>query len=233
MDTKPNRRARLRLQTISEIKEAALKGLAESGPSGITLRGIARELGMTAAALYGYFDTRDQLIATLAADAYNELADAHEAALAALPADEPARRVRAVCDTFRTWSVGNPAAFRLIYGDGLPGFGPPEEVSKAAGRACMTLLDVVGGAWDHVPAEAREDDTGWEDFQASITEPARARFPHLPPQALSLGLRIWGRMYGPVALEVYGYLGQQTNDPAKLYRREVDAIVSLLGLSEK
>ncbi|MFD3675313.1 TetR/AcrR family transcriptional regulator [Streptomyces sp. NPDC058613] len=231
MDAKPNRRARLRQQTIAEIKVAALKGLAESGPSGITLRGIARELGMTAAALYGYFDTRDQLIATLAADAYNELADAHEAALAALPADQPARRVRAVCDAFRTWSIGNPAAFRLIYGDGLPGFTPPEEVSKAARRGCMTVLDVVGGAWDHVPAENREDKTGWEDFQASLAEPARAQFPHLPPQALSLSLRIWGRMYGPVALEVFGYLAGQVNDPAELYRREVDAIISLLGLS--
>ncbi|MEV7024878.1 TetR/AcrR family transcriptional regulator [Kitasatospora sp. NPDC093558] len=232
MDTKPTRRARLRQQTISEIKEAALKALAEAGPAGITLRGIARELGMTAAALYGYFDTRDQLISTLAADAYNELADSHEAALAALPHEETARRVRAVCDTFRTWSVKNPAAFRLIYGDGLPGFTPPEEVAAAARRCCMTVLDVVDGAWEHVPAALRDDPAEWSDFHESLAGPAREQFPHLSPQALGVSLRIWGRMYGPVALEVFGYLGQQINDPAEVYRREVDAIIEMLGIGE-
>ncbi|MFD0372321.1 TetR/AcrR family transcriptional regulator [Streptomyces sp. NPDC127114] len=232
METKPTRRARLRQQTIAEIKEAALKALAESGPAGITLRGIARELGMTAAALYGYFDTRDQLISTLAADAYNELADSHEAALAALPPEEAGRRVRAVCDTFRTWSVANPAAFRLIYGDGLPGFSPPAEVTEAARRCCMALLAVVAGAWDHVPAALREDEAEWADFQESLVAPAREQFPQLPPQALGLTLRIWGRMYGPVMLEVFGHLGQQIVDPAQVYRREVEAIIEMLGLGE-
>jgi hypothetical protein len=57
----------------------------------------------------------------------------------------------------------------------------------------------------------------------------RRDFPDLPPAAVALALRMWGRMHGLVALEVYGHLRGQTTDPAKLYEAELSDLVRSLG----
>ncbi|MGY1900238.1 TetR-like C-terminal domain-containing protein [Nocardia gipuzkoensis] len=46
---------------------------------------------------------------------------------------------------------------------------------------------------------------------------------------LALALRMWGRMHGLIALEVYGHLRPQTTDPAKLFRAELRDLVRSLG----
>nr|WP_228782433.1 TetR-like C-terminal domain-containing protein [Nocardia abscessus] len=72
-------------------------------------------------------------------------------------------------------------------------------------------------------------DCGWSDFDASLAEHVRTDFPDLPPDALALALRMWGRMHGLIALEVYGHLRPQTQDPAKLFRAELRDLVRSLG----
>ena len=75
-----SRRERLRAETTEEITATALALLAEGGPDAVTLRAIAREMGMTAGAIYGYFPTRDDLINRLITDVYTSLVDKVEAA---------------------------------------------------------------------------------------------------------------------------------------------------------
>ncbi|MET9691113.1 TetR/AcrR family transcriptional regulator [Streptomyces sp. NPDC006514] len=227
-----SRRERLRIETTAEIKEVALALLASGDVAGITLRGIAREMGMTAAALYGYFDTRDDLLATLAADTYNRLADQQEAARDALPEEATADRLLAVADTFREWARTRPAEFRLTYGDGSPGYAPTHEnVVAAARRCCMILLGLVDAAWPTAPEQLKRAEAQWSDFVPSLAALARECFPHLPPQALLASLRVWGRMYGPVALEVYGQFGPEAN-PRLLFRAEMDSALEMLGLDQ-
>ncbi|MFD3995203.1 TetR/AcrR family transcriptional regulator [Streptomyces sp. NPDC058583] len=84
------RRERLRAETTAEIKDTALRLMASGGPDAITLRAIAREMGMTANAIYGYFATRDDLVTRLIDDVYSALADAVEAAWADATAESPA-----------------------------------------------------------------------------------------------------------------------------------------------
>jgi AcrR family transcriptional regulator len=91
----PSRRERLRAETSQEIKTSALKLMAEDGPDAISLRAIAREMGMTAGAIYGYYATRDELITTLIFDVYTSLVDTVEAARDACPADDPDGRLMA------------------------------------------------------------------------------------------------------------------------------------------
>lgn len=96
-------------------------------PDAITLRAIAREMGMTANAIYGYFPTRDDLVTTLVNDVYTALADAVDTAWATTPSADPAVRIEAWANAFRTWALVNPQGFRLIYGDPVPGYQAPEE----------------------------------------------------------------------------------------------------------
>ncbi|MFC9584773.1 TetR/AcrR family transcriptional regulator [Streptomyces yangpuensis] len=227
-----SRRERLRIETTAQIKEVALELLAAGDVAGITLRGIAREMGMTAAALYGYFDTRDDLLATLAADTFNRLADQQEAARDALPQDATAARLLAVAGTFREWARTHPAEFRLTYGDSSPGYAPTaENVVAAARRCCMILLGLVDAAWPQAPEQLKRAEAEWADFVPSLAALARECFPHLPPQALLASLRVWGRMYGPVALEVYRQFGPDAN-PRVLFQAEMDSALEMLGLDK-
>ncbi|WP_280400530.1 TetR/AcrR family transcriptional regulator [Nocardia carnea] len=226
-----SRRERLRAQTTQEIKTVALRLLAEGGPDAIALRAIAREMGMTAGAVYGYFSTRDELISTLISDVYTALVDRLEVARDAAPPDDPGGRIIAWGEEVRAWAVQRPAEFRLIYGDPVPGYRPPPGGPAAAAelRACTGLVGLAAGAWPHVSG-AGGAVFEWTDFGADLVAHVRAEYPELPPAGLALALRIWGRMHGLIALEVYGHLGPQTPDPAKLFHAEMLASVRELGL---
>ncbi|GDY78866.1 hypothetical protein SAV31267_083510 [Streptomyces avermitilis] len=119
------RRERLRAETTAEIKRVALELMATGGPDAITLRAIAREMGMTANAIYGYFATRDDLVTTLINDVYTSLVDTVDTAWETAPAQDPAARIQAWACAFRGWALAGPEGFRLIYGDPVPGYRPP------------------------------------------------------------------------------------------------------------
>jgi AcrR family transcriptional regulator len=228
-----SRRERLRAETTEEITTTALALLAEGGPDAVTLRAIAREMGMTAGAIYGYFPTRDDLINRLITDVYTSLVDAVEAARDACPPDDAGGRLVAWGRALREWSVGNPAGFRLVYGDGVPGYRPREGgvAVEPAHRACMGLTQLVAAVWPlAAPHQLAAD---WSDFAPELVSEVRREFPELPPAAVALALRVWGRMHGLVALEVYGHLRGQTTDPAKLYEAELHDLVRSLGPSQE
>ncbi|MEJ2857337.1 MULTISPECIES: TetR/AcrR family transcriptional regulator [unclassified Saccharothrix] len=224
----PSRRARLRAETSAEIRATALKLMAEGGPDAISLRAIAREMGMTANAIYGYYPTRDDLITTLITEVYGDLVRQIEAARDA--AEGPAGRLLAWAHAFRAWSLANPEGFRLIYGDPVPGYQPPADGFEPEKRACAALVDLVVDAWPTAAATQSHGDHRWEDFDPHTTEDLRANHPDLPPAAVALSLRVWGRMHGLVTLEVYGRLRTQTTEPGKLYEAELDDLVRSLGL---
>ncbi|AXB44366.1 TetR/AcrR family transcriptional regulator [Amycolatopsis albispora] len=227
----PSRRERLRAETAQEIKGIALRLMAESGPDAISLRAIAREMGMTAGAIYGYYRTRDDLITTLIRELYTELVEALFTARDA--AGGPGARILAWAEAFRVWAVANPQGFRLIYGDPVPGYQPPPggPAAEAEHRACSGLTALIGDAWPLISGGRSADaDHQWHDFDEGLVAEFQASYPGLPPAAVALSLRMWGRMHGLVALEMYGHLGSQTSDPAKLYRAEMLDLIASLGL---
>lgn len=226
------RRERRRAETAAEIKRVALQLMAVGGPGAITLRAIAREMDMTANAVYSYFSTRDDLVTVLIRDVYRELADAVIAARDSCAADDAAGRIMAWARAFRDWSLANPDGFRLIYGDPVPGYQPPEggAAPEAEYEVCAGLTELAAGAWPS--AEPLYADSGfeWSDFDATLVEEVRREFPRHPPTVIAVALRIWGHLHGLVSLEVRGNLGAQTTNPAKLYRNEVSALIRSFGL---
>jgi AcrR family transcriptional regulator len=227
-----SRRARLRADTSAEIKTIALKHMAVNGAAAISLRAIAREMGMTAGAIYSYYDTRDALVSALIAEVYTSVADTLEAARDSRPADDPVGRVLAYGHAYRQWAVAHPEEFRLIYGDPVPEYQAPPggAAAEAEHRACVLLTSIVAAAWPQARHRYADGDHSWSDYDPGFAALVRASYPELPPVAVSLSLRVWGRMHGLVSLEVYGHLRPQVQEPAKLYQAEMTDLIEALGL---
>ncbi|WP_227984687.1 TetR/AcrR family transcriptional regulator [Nocardia spumae] len=228
----PTRRERRRSETSAEIKQVALRLMADGGPAAITLRAIAREMGMTANAVYSYFETRDDLVTTLIGDVYAELADTLETARDAYPADAAADRIMAWACAFRDWALANPEGFRLIYGDPIPGYRAPEggAAPTAEHRVCAGLTGLAAGAWPHAENAYADNGFTWSDFEPKLVAEVQRDFPGLPPAAVAIALRIWGHLHGLVSLEILGHLRSQTTNPDKLYRNEIGHLIRALGL---
>src|SRR4051812_14415371 len=119
-------RARVRAEMTDEIKELARRHLATDGAN-LSLRAVARDLGMVSSAIYRYFPSRDDLLTALILDAYNALGETAEKAVSAVPADAHATRWLAVASSVRGWAVEHPHEYALIYGSPVPGYRAPED----------------------------------------------------------------------------------------------------------
>ncbi|MFJ8751992.1 TetR/AcrR family transcriptional regulator [Streptomyces sp. NPDC102441] len=227
------RRDRLRVETAREIKAIASKQLAAEGAAAISLRAIAREMGMTAGAIYSYYETRDALITALVSDVYTAFTDGQQAALAALPAGDVAQRIMTFGETYRHWAVSRPEEFQLVYGAPVPGYRSPEGGAAAAAehRACELFGDLVAAAWSLAEHPPVLQEFTWADFGPEFAGAFRERHPELPAAAAAVALRVWGRMHGLVSLEVYGHLTPQSADPTRLYRAELLDLIVSLGLT--
>jgi AcrR family transcriptional regulator len=195
-------RDRRRAETVGEIKAAALEQLATAGTGGISLRGVARAVGMTVQSLYHYFDSRDALLSALVTDAHHALADATEAAAADTRGQSPRARRLATTAAFRNWALANSSAFLLLYGTPVPGFdpGPASESGSAALRLAAPFVDVMFDGWSPAQIAAIALPDGGEALAAAAPEGV------LPAGALTLFIEMRGRMHGLVMLELLGHL---------------------------
>jgi AcrR family transcriptional regulator len=224
------RRDRVRRATVEEIKAVARAQMAAEGTAAVTLRAIARELGMTASALYRYFGSRDELVTALVVDAYDSLADAMEAAVEAVATDRHADRVRAAFGAFRAWALQHPTEFALIFGSPIPGYQAPEATRPAGLRYTDLLVRLLGDAY-----AAGALDPGRVQVQVPPALERQLlgfrRVAELPAPLLAFGLSAWVRLHGLVTLEVFGHLRPAIGDGAALFEQELEAIVAQAGLA--
>lgn len=220
------RREQLRAQTTDEIKEHALAQVAEGGPESLSLNAIARTMRMSGPALYRYFASREDLLVHLAADGYEDLSDAVEAAAgtAERDADEaPAARLRAIAAAYRQWVLDYPHRYRLMfasrYGSGLMS---PERILPAAQRTMTVLTAAVA---EFGPPEGSALPESLVD-QLQAWRASRAGSATLSPEMLHLSVVAWTRLHGIVALEIEGVFRSMGIDPALLYDAEVEEIVT-------
>ena len=226
------RRERVRQATVEEIKAVARAQMAAEGTAGVKLRAIAREMGMTAPALYRYFASRDDLVTALVVDAYDALADAMEGAVEAAGAGHHAERVRAAFAAFRAWGLAHPTEFALIFGSPIPGYVAPETTRPAGLRYTDLLGRLLADAWADGALDPDRIDLQTPPALARQVEAFQRRRggPGLPAPVLAFGLGAWARLHGLVALEVFGHLAPAIGDGAALFEQELDAIVATSGL---
>ena len=158
-------RQRARAELTREIKEEARRQVAAAGAQRLSLRAVARELGMVSSALYRYFPSRDDLLTALIIDAYNALGDRAERAVAALPRADVRSRWRACCAAVRDWGLAHPHEYALIYGSPVPGYQAPQETIPAASRVALVLGGLLADAQAGPPAP-RQPATGLTSWPA-------------------------------------------------------------------
>lgn len=205
-----NRRERVRAATVQEIKDVARRQLVTEGPAAVSLRAIAREMGMTAPALYRYFPSFDHLVRALVADMYTEACTAVEQAREHAATLEPAARFFTVARAFRTWAISHPAEFGLIFGSPLPGApaGDPTRAGAATGDntganrlaalflATIAELSFPTPAPDDLATGLVEQLTTWRD-SVGIS---------LPLGVVAVGIDCWMQVLGAVSLEVFNHM---------------------------
>ena len=136
-------RERARTEITQEILDAARGYLATDGAPALSLRAIARDLGMASSALYRYFDSRDALLTRLIIDAYDSLGAAAEASESVVDRADLTGRFTAICQAVRAWALAHPNEYALIYGSPVPGYVAPTDTVAPASRVTTLLMRIL------------------------------------------------------------------------------------------
>jgi AcrR family transcriptional regulator len=221
--------ARERGATFVQIKAVARQQMARHGTAGLSLRGIAREMGVTAPAIYNYFPRLDDLITALIVDAFTDLADAIQAAEAAVESETSGPKILASCLAYRAWAVAHPVDFQLIYGNPIPGYVAPAEITVPLARRPFDglyrlFLEGYRSGELSIPAAYASVPPGISaHFAASAPDGG------FPDALLCLLMSGWARIHGMVMLELFEHIGPVVGDPAAFYRYEIEAFLQQLG----
>jgi len=223
--TKPTRREERRIQTVREIKDRAMRQVSEGGPDAVSLSGIVREMSMSPAAVYRYFDSRDALLADLVVDAYDELADA----LVALEGSERSSEdhLDAVLRQTRAWALQKPNAYRLIFQTSL-GSGEhfaADRTIPASSRSMAVIVSAIAGVAGSRPSPAAgTPGSGLEAALLAWRE--RTGLERIPVDVLALAFLSWTRLHGIISLELGGHLAATGIGAAVLFDAEVASITA-------
>ncbi len=201
-------RERARAEITGEILAAGRRYLATAGAAGLSLRAIARDLGMASSAVYRYFASRDELLTTLIIDAYDSLGAAAESREATVDRADLFSRWSAVCTAVRDWAQANPNEYALIYGSPVPGYVAPQDTIGPASRVSALLVQILADASPDQAAGSNAGDTaaaGEQGGWRAALGPVREVFPaQLPDPAIQAGLMVWAGLFGVVSFELFG-----------------------------
>lgn len=219
----PGRREALRAELLASVREAAREQLRKAGPADLSLRAIARDVGISPAGLYRYYDGRDALLTMLITDGYADLAD-HLFLAQGMPeevsdldrdrhvpdavaADAPPRdRLLAAWRTYRRWSLDHPNEFHLLFGQPVEGYVAPADgdTTMANARVNRALIMPAYLAWqagDLAVPELADPPAGLQRLAEEISRATPA------PVSASFAARTlawWSILHGAVALELNG-----------------------------
>ena len=224
-------RARVRAQMIDEIKAIARQHLASDGAN-LSLRAVARDLGVVSSAMYRYFASRDDLLTALILDAYNALGAAVEAADAAVDADDLTGRWLAVSHAVRDWAVAVPHEYALIYGSPVPGYKAPQDTVAAATRSVTVLGRILqhGAEQGRLRGVADDDPELPPPVAETVALISASICPDVPPRVLARGLGVWVQLFGTVSFELFGQFQTVVHDRAAFFDHQMRAQARYLGI---
>jgi AcrR family transcriptional regulator len=224
----PTARERVRAELTAEITDAARRQLAEVGAAALSLRAVARELGMASSAIYRYFPSRDDLLTRLIIDGYDALGAAAEAADD--PAAAPRLRWLAVCRAVRAWARAHPHEYALLYGTPVPGYAAPRDTVPAAARVGVLLGRVLGDAARAgalAPGGEPRDPTLLSDDTIAVLG---GEHPALDDAVRLRALLAWSAVYGTISFELFGHFVGSVLDADRYFDRAMADLAALVGL---
>jgi AcrR family transcriptional regulator len=216
-----NRRERLREATKAEIKEVARLQLAQGGPGAISLRAIARDMGMTAAAIYRYYDSLEALTDDLYADRYAALTK--EVVAAQAGQSDPVERLRHACRAFRHWALAHPQEFALICGAPVVSVSeavPANPKMQAAVDFTLAFVEPFAAAWRTRSGPPVRLVSGVAE---SLDGPLVAvLLDALPVEGVVYFVNGWARLSGAITMEIFGHLRWAAGDVEALFEQNLD-----------
>lgn len=226
MNASRTARARARAELTSEIKNEARRQLTTVGADRLSLRAVARELGMVSSALYRYFPSREDLLTALIIDAYDSLGNAAEAAAAS---GDSRQRWRSVCGALRRWAHEHPQEYALIYGSPVPGYQAPQDTIGSARRVPLVLIEILREEADRLaPVD------GGPPLSATLDRQARelaAEFaPELSPEVLTRMIIVWTQLFGMISFELFGHLVGSVDPTEDFFDHATELMADFLGL---
>ena len=232
MNASRTARERVRAELIREITDIARRHLATEGAAGLSLRAVAREMGMVSSAIYRYFSSRDDLLTALIIDGYNALGEAVERADAACPRDDFIGRWLATCRAVRDWTLAHPHEYALLYGSPVPGYHAPQDTIGPASRDVVVYGRIIADAY-HAgrltppplcpppPAILSED-----------AQVVRTMMPDVPDDVVTRAVTAWTGLFGMVSFELFGQFNNTITHRAELFEHNMTCLAHFLGLPE-
>ncbi len=224
----PTARERVRAEITAEITAAARRQLGEVGAAALSLRAVAREVGMASSAVYRYFPSRDDLLTRLIIDGYDALGAAVEAADD--PAAPPDRRWSAVCAAVRDRALAHPHEYALLYGSPVPGYVAPRDTVPAASRVGIVLGRILG---DAAGAGLLTGDGGGREpglLGDAAVEILGQGHPAVDDAVRVRALLAWSALFGTVSFELFGQLVGSVEDGDRYFARVTAELAGLVGL---
>jgi AcrR family transcriptional regulator len=223
------KRQETREQLERRIIELGRRHLVEHGAAGLSLRAVARDLGMVSSAVYRYVSSRDELLTLLLVDAYSDLADAVDQAREGVP-DLWSEDVIAIARAARRWAIAHPARWALLYGSPVPGYHAPPERTVGVGTR------VVGAFFDAIAAGIATGDVRLTNDV--VSQPMSSDFERLRQEfgfpgddhVIAKCFLLWAAVVGAISLEVFGQYGADTlSDPGSIFDTQVQLLVGVLA----
>ncbi|HWU05682.1 MAG TPA: TetR/AcrR family transcriptional regulator [Streptomyces sp.] len=229
MSTIRGARERARIEVTAAIKDEARKQLAAEGAAKLSLRAVARELGMVSSALYRYFPSRDDLLTALIVDAYDAVGEVAEAALAkaGAPAGAHPARWAAVACAVRDWALAHPHEYALIYGSPVPGYTAPQDTVGPASRVGRVLIGLVRDA--HL-AEGLAVPPLTAELRPEAARMAADLAADLPPAVVVALVSAWAQLFGMISFELFGQFDRVVEAREQLYRHAAHQLGRSVGL---
>jgi len=223
-------RVRARAEMHRLILDAGRARLAADGPDGLSLRAVARDVGLVSSAVYRYVASRDALLTALIVESYDSLGAAAETAEMAARRDDIVERFLAVCLATRAWGLAHPHEWALVFGSPIPGYTAPQDTVVAAGRIprlLVTLLADAAGAGVDLPSSDVE-----AEVLAAMAPVLEFFAGAAPAETAVRGLMAWSGLIGSVSQQVFGHRHNVITSEGSVdfFRGEMRRTAAFLGL---
>ncbi len=216
-----------RAEVIRRIKTIAREHVAQHGAAALSLTRIARAMDMTTPALYRYFENRDELVTALVVDAYSELYDYTEHALAGVDASDLGGRFEAFCSAYRRWALAHPEDYILIHGAVVPGYRVPvDRLAAATFRVLRLFVELLSEAERLGGLRVPEDYQRLPDVLVRALKPIE----ELPPTLITLAFMTWLQVHSLVWQEIAGHLPSALFEEGGLFAFQMRIMKRQLGL---
>jgi AcrR family transcriptional regulator len=222
-------RARARAELLAEVGRVARAHLAESGAAALSVRAIARELGLASSALYRYYPSRDALLTHLIIEAYNELGDAVETHEATFDRADLAGRYGGTCHAVRNWACTHPHEYALIYGSPVPGYAAPDDTIDPAVRVAQVFLRLAADV-DPARLALRVDGPLDVVLLGQFSTLTDAMGLDIDADVLVVGVMLWAQLFGTISFELFGTFNNTFEPADALFDHQVRLGAAALGL---